>query len=106
MFYSCFPLIRTWTSEYNNNWITTGIRTSCKRKRELFSLTRNSNNTALKQYYKEYCNILTKVIKEAKRMTLNKRISKPNNKTKTTWNITNKLLDKQQSRQGIQKANY
>ena len=52
IFNSCFPLIRTRTSKYNNNWITTGIRTSCKRKRELFSLTRNSNNTALKQYYK------------------------------------------------------
>jgi len=32
IFYSWFPLIRTRTSEYNNNWITTGIRTSCKKK--------------------------------------------------------------------------
>jgi len=46
---------------------------------------------------------LTKVIKEAKRMTLNKRISKSNNKTKTIWNIINELLGKQQSMQGIQK---
>ena len=36
-------------------------------------------------------------------MTLNKRISKSNNKTKTIWNIINELLGKQQSMQGIQK---
>src|SRR5215510_4603909 len=50
IFYSCFPLIRIKSRKYyNNNWITLGIRTSCKRKRELFLLTRNSNNAALKQ---------------------------------------------------------
>jgi hypothetical protein len=90
-------------SKYNNSWITLGIRTSCKRKRELFLLTRNSNNTTMKQYYKVYCKILTKVIKDAKRMTLNKRIFKSNNKIKTTWNIINESLGKQQPMQSIQK---
>jgi hypothetical protein len=37
---------------------------------------------------------LVNVIKEAKGMTLNKRIFK-SNKTKTTWNIMNELLGKQ-----------
>jgi hypothetical protein len=46
---------------------------------------------------------LTKVIKNAKQVTLNKRISKSNNKTKTTRNIINELLGKQQSMQGVQK---
>jgi len=59
--------LKTGSNKYNNNWITLGIRTSCKRKRELFSLTRNSNNSALKQYYKAYCKILKKVIREAKK---------------------------------------
>ena len=44
IFYSCFPLTRTKNSKHNNNWITLGIRTSCERKRELFSLIRISNN--------------------------------------------------------------
>jgi hypothetical protein len=92
-------------SKYNNSWITLGIRTSCKRKRELFSLTRNNNNTAIKQYYKDYCKILTKVIKEAKRLTLNKRIFQSHNKIKTTWNIINESLGKQQPLQTIQKLN-
>ena len=92
IFHSSFPLIRTKIRNYKFNWITIGIKTSCKRKRELFISLRNSNNLALKQYYKKYCKILGKVIKEAKRMTISKRISKSNNKSKTTWNIINDLL--------------
>jgi hypothetical protein len=46
------------------------------------------------QYYKKYCNILAKVILEAKRMTYSARISASHNKTKTTWNILNELLGK------------
>ena len=102
-FYSRFPLIRTKSRKYNNNWITLGIKISCRRKRELSALTKNSDNAALKQYYKTYCRILTKVIREAKRMSLNKWISKSNNKIKTTWNTLNELLGKQKSMQGIQK---
>jgi hypothetical protein len=95
IFYSSFPVLTTKNRKYNNKWITLGIKTSCKRKRELFSQIRNSSNTALVKCYKAYCKILTKVIKEAKRMTINTRISKSNNKTKTTWNIINELLGKQ-----------
>ena len=89
IFYSSFPLIRSKSRNYDNNWITLGIKISCKQKRGLFLLSTNSNNSTLKQYYKAYCKILVKVIKEAKRMTLNKTILKSSNKTKTTWNIIN-----------------
>jgi hypothetical protein len=103
IFYSSFPLIRSKSRNYDNNWVTLGIKMSCKRKRELFLLTRNSNNSALKQYYKAYCKILVKVIKEAKRITLNKRILRSNNKTKTTWNIIIELLGKQHHTQETQR---
>jgi hypothetical protein len=82
IFYSCFPLVRSKSRKLNNNWITLGIKISCKRKRELFQTIRKSNNPALKQYYKVYCKILVNVIKEAKGMTFNKRILKSNNKLK------------------------
>jgi len=32
----------------NNNWITLGIKTSCRHKRELYLAYRNSNNLELK----------------------------------------------------------
>ena len=54
-------------------------------------------------YYKAYSKILFHVIKEAKRMIYNTRILKFNYKSKTTWNIINKLLGKQHSTNEIQK---
>jgi len=43
-FYSSFPPIRTKSRNHKYNWITLGIKTSCKCKRELFLLIRNSYN--------------------------------------------------------------
>ena len=59
----------------------------------------------MKRYYKAYCKVLTNVIRETKRISLNKRISKSNNKIKTTWTIINELLGKKHYTQGIQKLN-
>jgi hypothetical protein len=103
MFYSCFSLIRTNSKNNSNSWTTLGIKTSCKRKRELFLLNRNSSNPALKRYYKAYSKILAKVIKEAKRMSYNNRILQSHNKSKTTWNIINELIGKQHSTNNTQK---
>jgi hypothetical protein len=46
---------------------------------------------------------LVNVIKEAMRMTLNKKILQSNNKTKTIWNIINELLGKQHHTQETKK---
>jgi hypothetical protein len=83
IFYASFPLTRVTSQNKCNRLITVGIQTSCKHKRELFLLNRSLNNPVLKRYYKKYCNILVKVIQEAKRMTFSTRISKSHNKTKT-----------------------
>ena len=77
---------------FDTSFPLTGILISCKRKRDLFLLLRTTNNPILKQYHKKYCNILVKVIHEAKRMTYSARVSASNNKTKTTWTILNELL--------------
>jgi hypothetical protein len=75
-----------------------------KEKRTIL-INRNSNSSAMKQYYKAYCKVLVNVIREAKRMTLNTRILKSNNKTKTTCSIVNEFLGKQHYTQGIQEIN-
>jgi hypothetical protein len=51
-----------------NAWITDGTITSCKRKKEIFTLTRLSNNHNLTAYYKIYCSVLKKVIHSAKQL--------------------------------------
>ena len=43
-----------------------------------------------KLYYKQYCKILSKVIKEAKKLYYKDIITKYKNKMKTTWNIIHK----------------
>ena len=95
IFYTSFPYHKVAKNSSNNSWITTGIRTSCRRKRCLYLLTRDSKDTSLKNHYKQYCKILTSVINEAKKYTYDNRIAKSTNKMKTTWNIikteTNRL---------------
>ena len=74
----------------NNHWITTGIKTSCKKKRELFHLCRLNNNDAhLVDYYKKYCKTLSNVILTAKKLHYNRLILNSNNKIATTWKIIN-----------------
>jgi hypothetical protein len=79
----------------NNSCITPGIRISCRHKKCLYLCTRDSDDTNLKNYYKQCCKTLTGVIKETKRYVYNNQITNSTNKTKTTWNIikaeTNRL---------------
>ena len=56
-------------------------------KRNLYTLTKNSNYPKAKAYYIKYCRILKKVFKEAKKQFYDSLIAKSDNKTKTTWNI-------------------
>jgi len=89
MFYSSFPLKRVHINKKHKNFITLGILTSCKQKRELFTACRNNNNPDLLKHYKSYCKILSAVIKEAKKLNYVDKIKKASNKNKTIWNIVN-----------------
>jgi hypothetical protein len=79
------------TKTQNNykHWITTGIKISCKRKRELLLLYRRSKNPDLKTNYTRYCKLLFKVILSAKKLHYNKIILNSNNKMITAWKIIN-----------------
>jgi hypothetical protein len=92
---SSFPLKRVHITKNNNkNWITLGILTSCKRKRELFIARRISNNLDFIPYYKRYCKILSGVIREAKKLNYADKIKKSVNKNKTVWDIVNLKTNK------------
>jgi hypothetical protein len=65
IFYSSFPPKEMVIKPNNNSRITPGI--SCKHKRDLYLLYRNSNDEAFKNYYRQYCKILKSVISEAKK---------------------------------------
>ena len=101
VYYSCFPLRKLITKNNGNAWIITGIRTSCKRKRELYLLCKNSRDSLLINHYKLYCKILSNVIQGAKKYYFSKQIKKKKKrkkekkkkekKMKTTWDITRSL---------------
>jgi len=55
-------------------WITKGIKTSCNRKRKLYLKVRDDNEVEQKLYYKHYCKILSKVIKEEKNCNIEKSL--------------------------------
>ena len=68
-------------------WLTKGIKISCQHKRDLYMLCKDTNNSKIKNYYKTYWKVLSKVIKTAKRHHFNNLIKRSKNKTKTMWNI-------------------
>jgi hypothetical protein len=81
MFYSSFPLKKVHISKKHKNWITLGILTSCKHKRELFTACRNNKNPDLLKHYKNYCKILSAVIKEAKNLIMRIKLKRPSTRT-------------------------
>jgi hypothetical protein len=49
VYYSCFLLRKRIIKTNDNAWITAGIRISCKHKRELYLLCKNSKDSLLKK---------------------------------------------------------
>ena len=94
IFHNHFPQHKSIKRKNHSLWITPGIRISCKSKRFLYLCTKISDDIFLKKHYKQYCKILTNVIKEAKRHTYNNQINKSTNKIKTTWNIIKTITNR------------
>jgi hypothetical protein len=92
--YTSFPLRKIIERGNSRQWITT----SCNHKKQLYLLSKASNDINLIKYYKQYCKILARVITEAKRCKYNNQIINSTTKIKTTWNIikseTNRLKDR------------
>jgi hypothetical protein len=58
IFYACFLKKKIYEQSPPKQWLTNGIKTSCKRKKELYLLTKANDNNELQQYYKLYSKIL------------------------------------------------
>jgi hypothetical protein len=64
IFNHSFPYKTYYTNQTNQPWLTTGIKVSCAHKRELYMLSRETQNPEQIRHYKKYCTVLTEVIKE------------------------------------------
>jgi len=88
--YSSFLLTQVMNKMNQNSWITPGIITSCKHKRELHKeLQNNNNNATLASCYRDYSKILSMVIRKAKILEYDKLILNYHNKVQTLWGIIN-----------------
>jgi hypothetical protein len=74
--------------------MTKGLKISINHKRDLYMKCKYSNDQGLKNHYKIYCKILSKLITLAKHLQYSKQISNSNNKPKTLWNIINLEIGK------------
>jgi hypothetical protein len=91
-------MLQTKKQMNQNPWITPGIITSCKHKKELYIKLQYSNNPITTLYYKKYSKILAAVIKKSKRIDYDKLILNLYNKIKTTWNIINTEYGRMENR--------
>jgi hypothetical protein len=87
IFEGSFPIKYVSIGKIKNDWITQGIKISCKHKRTLYIYSRNRNDPNTRAFYIKYYKILNNVIKEAKKQHYCRLIAKSDNKIKTTWNI-------------------
>jgi hypothetical protein len=87
----CFPMQHVTTKLKNSCWLTKGIRISCKCKKSLCILSRNSNYPIIKVYI-ECCIILRKIMRNAKQTHHDHLLVSAGYKWKATWNIINSEL--------------
>lgn len=84
-----FPMKNLNKTNSTKKWITQGIKISCKKKRQLYEQVRLGQTS--KKTYKLYADILSKVIKQAKKMYNINYIASSENKGKATWALVKKV---------------
>jgi hypothetical protein len=67
----------------------------------MYNLVKKSKDDGLELHYKKYCKILTRVIREAKKLYYQKLISNSENRIQLTWKIINKETGKRQAPENI-----
>jgi hypothetical protein len=92
IFESCFPMQYVTNNVSNNQWITNGIKISCKRKKYLYMMSKITSCLKFNEYYVRYCALLRKVIRKTKEMYYNEMLTSSTNKPKTAWKIINKEI--------------
>jgi len=64
-----------------------------RRIRYLYTMSKTTNSSKIKEYCIQYCRVIRKIIRKAKEMYYNKLLSSSTDKSKTFWNIINNEID-------------
>jgi hypothetical protein len=76
------------------NWLTKGIKLSCKHKRLLKIFISQNKNRTLKTHYKQYEKILKRTVTASKRLQNVKKIKNADNIVKSMWQIVKRETNK------------
>lgn len=74
------------------NWISQGIINSSKKLKDLYKLSKSTNDTKLTEHYKNYKKIYNKVIQLAKKREMSNKIRECINKPEKIWRIINSKI--------------
>lgn len=77
-------------STQNLNWITKGIKVSCKMKRFLMPAQGLVNDETILNYRHKYIRIFRKVLRYAKKLAVQSEIKKSKGSSKAIWSVVNK----------------
>jgi hypothetical protein len=101
-FYNCFnaafPLriIKSVydSSKHSKDWMTVGLKISCKNKRDLYELSKVIEDPSFHDYYKKYTKILKRTIIAAKKLCNFNKIKRSTNLANASWKIIRSELGK------------
>jgi hypothetical protein len=82
-------------SRRTQEWITVGLRISCKNKRNLFELSKIIPDPSFQNYFKNYKKVLQRTISAAKKMHNSDMIKRSTNVAQTSWKIVRSELGKE-----------
>ncbi|XP_077991076.1 uncharacterized protein LOC144445410 [Glandiceps talaboti] len=76
-------------------WLSRGLLTSIRKKHSMYSnLQKSPNNVELRRQYNLYRNVLTKLLRSAKRHYYKNKLSSVSGNTNKTWQVINEIINK------------
>lgn len=104
----CFPLkkITIKRSHKLSNWVTKGLRKSCKTNRTYRYKYYTSKSRSDKIKYRDYNKLLKTCIAKAKRYSNNRTVLRSKNKCKATWNVITSETTAKKTREHINEIVY
>jgi hypothetical protein len=101
LFHTSFPLKSLRSRISSREWITPSINMQCHLKRGLYLLSKNNNDSDLRNCYKALCNSLSDNITKSKCSYYNKLLCNSNNKISATWKIVKTETGSTNTNEGI-----
>ena len=92
----CFPRkkIKLKPQNYNNPWITKGIKKSSKRKQKLYEKFLKNRNEKNEKLYKSYKSLFESIKGKSKRIYYSSKILELKNNAKKAWGVMKELIGK------------